>query len=465
MFTKHEGGEDLQMSSEEMKEILREWLDEGRESYASAIEKEGLPTLVKIPVPVVEIRDDGSTLTRYEYEDFSILRTPGFFINDIKLPDLDRLKPVAEFLFSKYRDRCEYQVFISPLQNFTGVSGISFDKEPITWIIHNIFGECLLQYIGEASDISKPDKELLSSIIDFGFEFPNYDLIDILDVIPVAGLNSDSPLIYKNLSLRPLTTREMGNWSMLPMQAQTFPGQPNLFLHSGLGPFIQPSHALEIRTKVDKRERPEVPHLAQRFFIALQLLGFEPGSYALGERSYHPAWGLFGRIKPMIPTGLSSNYANNEIDQACFEEAYELAQLIDEAVVTSPSSAQDISLHRFNLSLTREKEIDALLDLTICLEALLLPRIRDELRFRFRLHGSLWLSEDSEERRSLYEHNLKKIYDTRSTIVHGGHFPTTQELNETVMDAKELARRALLKAMKQGWPTADTFKELCLSFT
>ena len=459
----YEGGEDLQMSSDDIKEILREWLEESRESYAFAIKKAGLPTLVKMPVPVVEIHDEGSISTKYVYEEFSILRTPRFFIKDIKLPDLDRLKPVAEFLFSKYGDRCKYQVLISPLQNFSGVNDVSFDEEPITWIIHNIFGECLVQYIGEVSDISKPDKELLSRIIEFGFEFPNYDLIDILDVIPVAGLNSDSPLIYKNLLLRPLTPREMGNWSMLPMHAQTFPGQLNLTLHSGLAPFFQPSHALEIRTKVDKRERPEVSHLAQRFIIALQLLGLEPGSYASGERSYHPDWGFFGRIKPMIRTGLSSMYANKEIDQECFEEAYELAQLIDEAAVTSPSSAQDIALHRFNLSLTREKEIDALIDLTICLEALLLPRIRDELRFRFRLHGSLWLSEDPEERKSLYEHNLKKIYDTRSAIVHGGQFPTTQELNETVIEAKELTRKALLKAMKQGWPTADTFKELCLS--
>ncbi len=82
----------------------------------------------------------------------------------------------------------------------------------------------------------------------------------------------------------------------------------------------------------------------------------------------------------------------------------------------------EIGLRRFNQSYSRNYYEDRIIDLTVALESTLLAGIgsKSELKFRFALHGAALLahSKAPQESREL----LTKMYDARSSIVHGGKF-------------------------------------------
>jgi hypothetical protein len=75
-------------------------------------------------------------------------------------------------------------------------------------------------------------------------------------------------------------------------------------------------------------------------------------------------------------------------------------------------------LTRFNRTYLRASREDEVIDLVICLETLLLPNERDELKYRLSLRGAKLLSatRNPQDIRAF----LGKVYDTRSDIVHNG---------------------------------------------
>jgi hypothetical protein len=50
----------------------------------------------------------------------------------------------------------------------------------------------------------------------------------------------------------------------------------------------------------------------------------------------------------------------------------------------------------------------------------------------------------------------------RSRLVHGGKYPSLEEIKTVRDDARELARRGLLRGVQQGFPTAATFNQMIL---
>jgi hypothetical protein len=82
-----------------------------------------------------------------------------------------------------------------------------------------------------------------------------------------------------------------------------------------------------------------------------------------------------------------------------------------------------VALERFNNALDRQTPEDSVIDLSICLEALLLSGLGNEedrgnVSYRFALHGARLLAKDIGDRRRLYR-KLKQVYGVRSKIVHG----------------------------------------------
>ncbi|UCC16403.1 MAG: hypothetical protein JSU58_08540 [Dehalococcoidales bacterium] len=61
---------------------------------------------------------------------------------------------------------------------------------------------------------------------------------------------------------------------------------------------------------------------------------------------------------------------------------------------------------------------DAIIDYSIGLESLLTAGIRDELKYRFALRGSIVLNWEGGNRKESLK-LLQDLYDTRSMIVHG----------------------------------------------
>lgn len=75
-----------------------------------------------------------------------------------------------------------------------------------------------------------------------------------------------------------------------------------------------------------------------------------------------------------------------------------------------------ITLSRFNSSLIRSDPLDRIIDLTISMESLI--RSSYELKFKFALFNAL-LSEPRSEKRFEQFELLQRLYDARSSVVHG----------------------------------------------
>lgn len=78
--------------------------------------------------------------------------------------------------------------------------------------------------------------------------------------------------------------------------------------------------------------------------------------------------------------------------------------------------AMRIAVDRFNRSYTRSSHEDAIIDLTIALEATLLHGLEDELTYRLASRGAALLGRNTKDVFS----RLKRLYSMRSKIVHEG---------------------------------------------
>jgi hypothetical protein len=102
---------------------------------------------------------------------------------------------------------------------------------------------------------------------------------------------------------------------------------------------------------------------------------------------------------------------------------------------------------------------DKLIDLVISLEALFSPSREGELRFRIAQRGALLLGADAAERRRIFA-LLRRAYDARSALVHGGDSPfqsakfTADDLT-TLGEAVRVAVLRLLTLHMRGYRKRD----------
>ena len=78
----------------------------------------------------------------------------------------------------------------------------------------------------------------------------------------------------------------------------------------------------------------------------------------------------------------------------------------------------NISIRYFKKAMCSITQDDSLVNLTIAMENILLPKEDRELRYKFSLRAALILSDKFEIRQKIKD-IFKKIYDSRSKIVHG----------------------------------------------
>ncbi len=151
-------------------------------------------------------------------------------------------------------------------------------------------------------------------------------------------------------------------------------------------------------------------------------------------------------------------------------------------------SRLDVALKRFNRTYGPHDWIENLVDLTICLEALLGPTDRRELTHRLRLRAALLFGRTDEEVDDLYD-LVSALYEIRSRVVHGSggderalmkslyrivrREPQRHEVwwdlaPEAVGRARTLARRCLRSAVElygrpdpePRWPLPDDIDKL-----
>jgi hypothetical protein len=117
----------------------------------------------------------------------------------------------------------------------------------------------------------------------------------------------------------------------------------------------------------------------------------------------------------------------------------------------------NFSIHRFNLAFDRGLLADRIVDLVIAAESLFLGDLgvqdRGELRFRFALRAAKFIEHPTYDEHDIFR-VMRRAYDARSAIVHGGspkdtRLPDNQSANlPTFIDAiEELVRLGLCKAL------------------
>ncbi|MCV0367241.1 MAG: hypothetical protein K5798_08290 [Nitrosopumilus sp.] len=112
-----------------------------------------------------------------------------------------------------------------------------------------------------------------------------------------------------------------------------------------------------------------------------------------------------------------------------------------------------IAINRFMISYEKENPEDKILDLMICLESLLQDE-QGELRFRLSIRTALFLETDKSKRNRVYK-VIKKGYDIRSAIAHGGDASVIKideeeiTLENLVVEIEEYVRRSIKEFIKQ----------------
>lgn len=138
-------------------------------------------------------------------------------------------------------------------------------------------------------------------------------------------------------------------------------------------------------------------------------------------------------------------------DVAALTETW--GQLSDEGVKRHKELG--VALRRYSDAADRERRDDALIDLMIAAEALFLPGIRDELKYRLALRAAFFIAEDMGlSRRDVFSH-MSRAYNARSILAHGGSLRdlkladgTHVPLDEFVRVTTDHLRVALRKAVR-----------------
>jgi len=185
---------------------------------------------------------------------------------------------------------------------------------------------------------------------------------------------------------------------------------------------------------------------------ALRLL--KPGAVSMGPifaRSNSPF--LCPRTFFLPWVGSSPYGEPYSLDTADFEPLTSVVSAIRSARQTSKKQQKALLLavDRISRSSVRIRKEDALLDVMIALEALVLsgagdPTIRGELRFRLSLYVARFLARNRGERERLYK-LVRKAYDLRSKVVHGDTLDEQEKA--TVIEVVNVARQVALALLKR----------------
>ena len=337
-----------------------------------------------------------------------------------------------------------------------GLFGPQFEQDPAGWTARAVLLPALYHHLAALACVDEADEVSAEAFADDVLTVASAADLHYLVSVPLSGVYLDGAelLSVGNVCIRTLSPAEQGT----------------IFEQRG-GPvsltdnFTElPYSVLELRVSGPRREQhmrsqERVPAL----LAALQLHGHHVAvryvaecadpAWVYGGMSYHPL------VLPQQPRGATALTAQD------LQTLAATASQLERYHLSEPASAHDLALHRFAAALARSSYADAVLDFTIALEALLLPydenTRRGDLGYRFRIHGAHYLAESVSERREIAR-QLSRIYEMRSRLVHGAKYPDRVQIREAHDIALALARRGLLRAVRDGFPTAPTFNEMVL---
>jgi hypothetical protein len=273
--------------------------------------------------------------------------------------------------------------------------------------------------------------------------------------LPVAGLVPErAPITVGDVSLRDITPDEVG---MLHRNKPSLPIEGVLMM-----PMSPPSPrerlVLEVRNRYPRSESPRDDGSLERVLLAFRLFGYEPygtgNAWTYAEPKYLSIRGGRGvQLQFMARDGL--------VTRETLGEVVRLAERLKELLSETAPSAHRLAIQRFESGASRDDWDGAIVDYTVCLEAILCPGAQtSEVKHRFRLHGAWFLGSTYEERGGVFR-ELGRIYDARSSLVHGTRSGTDIEI-DVHSQARSLAAHVIRKAIEVGWPSRESLEAMSL---
>ncbi len=133
------------------------------------------------------------------------------------------------------------------------------------------------------------------------------------------------------------------------------------------------------------------------------------------------------------PRPWSNDYALSPEETRAFLEFWQRFEEVTE------KGALANAVRRFSYASDRDRYDDSLVDLMISAESIFLadvapPQERGELRYRLALRAAFFIESSEYSRREIFKH-MKRAYDVRSVIAHGGGEPDDPKLLRSPKDA------------------------------
>lgn len=431
----------MTINPSEYKPLIVSSLEDCRLETTRLLRTADRPTTIRILRLVVDERDGGwesswenvlvSSLTHVN----NLLAISDESILGMLCPDLrEQLLPLANLLVDVTDLNTRRFAF------YTSATGIDA-------ILNQYLYPVAIHYMISLTDIASPSIEIASEIADEFVTFIEMDSLRTITQFSVAGIRTNQNLIYRGVSIRPLTRYERGAYaekkyasgSDLNLRGEFSP--PTMF--TGLMPstLIECDETSGFNQSNDKS-------FANQLALAFFLRGHVISSDGISKTFDFPLWASKAHRILQFPVFEKALFAEENVaDQ-------ELIEVVDFAHSIGPFGAQQSSTHEVSLfsalrGFGANFNGSGFLDLVVALEAALLSDSSQELSHRFSLFGALFLKDDFPAIETFA--SLRNIYNIRSDLVHGNPIDKAKRL-EAEQDASKLALALFKRSLEYGWP-------------
>ncbi|MFC9029185.1 hypothetical protein [Streptomyces arboris] len=331
----------------------------------------------------------------------------------------------------------------------------TYEDDPADWIRRNLLLPALYAHLKSLPSLKVASELHAEAFALEVLTFAKSSGMTYRTVAPVAGIQLEAATeiaLSNSVKLRPLTPAEERSLA----EAQ---------IKDPFGVSSLPLCALEVDHVTGRLEtNPDTRPVVEPWLNAIQLLGHRIAGKRAKSRLF-PEWAGFGTMQfPLNLRGIVQKWSTvTESDAAEISRIVRESQKYD--LTQKKTATHALALHRYQLGMSKESDVESLLDFVISLEAILLPRDgqvgHSDLSYRFKVHGAYYLASSVDERHEIYK-RMGDLYNLRSVLVHGGKYPEAVMISTAQGDAEGFARKALNRALRQGFPQAQTFIDMVL---
>lgn len=471
-------GDTAEVGSDRRAEVTRRLvslMELARARAAAVVGDAGLPLVVAANRPVVVERSEGEGFKlETVVVDVSIVFDPAFRARLAGLLDneaRDECLEVSALLVEIGGDAARWWTLsttrgVDLLNSAAPVLVERYDDIPPMFVAERIVLPMIDAYLSRLPLLDSPDEHLVALLAGEAVSLAVSDHLRLRCALHVQGLvTPEGPIASGDLSVRGLTPQERGE--IFNAHAQMLRSSPVSSIPTSRVMFAaaRPTQVIELDIAYDRRgPAPEVWVHWRPVITSFVLHGYQLTGAGTTVVSSEPEWSGWTGIGMHVPIG-TIPADEKPLSAADLDAVWKTSRQVAEFDLEHPKSPRDLAFHRVLSGATRENPADRFLDYVIALEILLLPVDRrtrhGDLTYRFRLHGALFLADSPEHRERVWD-QLDEIYDIRSRLVHGDKYPDSAEVDEHAGIARDLAISGLLRALSDGFPTADTFRSLAL---